>query len=175
MLYDSRTTDTQWRHKSKKSENFGRCSRQNMLRPHLKIWEWELILVRAVKTISSPGVRSPWYDSFRIYIHTRCLPAALHSDTFCQFFVQPEFLFKRKLIIFVSRILLPPALLTKFWPKCWKITKFSFQNFLKDADDSLICRVPKEFQSHLVYYFGILHELRQEFLLEQTFLTVTLF
>ena len=26
----------------------------------LKIWEWELIFGRAVKAISSPGVRSPW-------------------------------------------------------------------------------------------------------------------
>ena len=32
-----RTTDTQWRHKSKKSENLGQCGRQNMLRPYLKI------------------------------------------------------------------------------------------------------------------------------------------
>ena len=55
-----RTTDTQWRHKSKKSENLGRCGRQNMLWPYLKIWEWELIFGRAVKAISSPGVRSPW-------------------------------------------------------------------------------------------------------------------
>ena len=56
----TRTTDTQWRHKSKKSENLGRCGRQNMLQPYLKIWEWEWIFGRAVKAISSPGVRSPW-------------------------------------------------------------------------------------------------------------------
>ena len=55
-----RTTDTQWRNKSKKSENLGRCGRQNMLRPYLKIWEWEWIFGRSVKAISSPGVRSPW-------------------------------------------------------------------------------------------------------------------
>ena len=30
-----------------------------MLRPYLKIWDWELIFGRAVKTISSPGIRSP--------------------------------------------------------------------------------------------------------------------
>ena len=59
-LIRTRTTDTQWRHKSKKSENLGQCGRQNMLRPYLKIWEWEWILGRAVKTISSPGVRSQW-------------------------------------------------------------------------------------------------------------------
>ena len=53
----SRTTDTQWRHKSKKSKILGRCGRQNMLRPHLKIWKWEVIYGRAVKMISSPGVR----------------------------------------------------------------------------------------------------------------------
>ena len=52
--------DTQWRHKSKISEKLGRCGRQNMLRPYLKIWEWEWIFGRAVKTVSSLGVRSPW-------------------------------------------------------------------------------------------------------------------
>ena len=55
----ARTTDTQWRHESKKSEILGRCGRQNMLRPYLKIWQWELIFGRAVKAISSPGVCSP--------------------------------------------------------------------------------------------------------------------
>ena len=53
--------DTQWRHnKSKISENLGRCGRQNMLRPYLKIWEWEWIFGPAVKAFSSLGVRSPW-------------------------------------------------------------------------------------------------------------------
>ena len=33
-----RTTDTQWRHKSKISEKLGWCGRQNMLRPYLKTW-----------------------------------------------------------------------------------------------------------------------------------------
>ena len=53
------STDTQWRQKLKKSDNVGQCGRQNMLLPCLKIWEWELIFGRAVKTISSPSVRSP--------------------------------------------------------------------------------------------------------------------
>ena len=109
----------------------------------------------------------------------RCLPAALaqwcvlsvflFSPNFCSksmcFEIMTNFKHKRKLVIFVSRILLPPALLTKLWPKCWKITKiecskFSDQNLRKVLDDSLIL---EEFQSHLVYYFGILHELWQEF------------
>ena len=34
-----------------------------MFQPYLKIWEWELIFGRAVKAISSPGVRSPWEGS----------------------------------------------------------------------------------------------------------------
>ena len=67
--YTARTTDTQWRHKSKKSENLGRCGRQNMLRPYLKIWEWEWIFGRAVKTISSSGVRSPCHSEL-IYNYT---------------------------------------------------------------------------------------------------------
>ena len=53
------TTDTIWRHKSKKSANLGRCGRQNMLQPYLKIWVWELIFDWAVKAISSLGIRSP--------------------------------------------------------------------------------------------------------------------
>ena len=56
----TRTADTQWRHTSKKYENLGRCGRQNMLRPYLKIWEWEWISGPAVKAICSPVVRSPW-------------------------------------------------------------------------------------------------------------------
>ena len=56
----ARTTDTQWRHKSKISEKLDRCDRQNMLRPYLKIWDRYWIFGRAVKTISSLGVRSPW-------------------------------------------------------------------------------------------------------------------
>ena len=55
-----RATDTQWRHKSKITEKLGRCGRQNMLPPYLKIWEWEWIFGHAVKAICSLGVRSPW-------------------------------------------------------------------------------------------------------------------
>ena len=59
----SRTTDTQWRHKSKISEKLGQCGRQNILWPYLKIWEWEWIFGHAVKAISSLGIRSPWSSS----------------------------------------------------------------------------------------------------------------
>ena len=55
---NARTTDTQWRHKSKISEKLGRCERQNMLRSYLKIWEWEWIFGHAVKAIFSLGIRS---------------------------------------------------------------------------------------------------------------------
>ena len=64
----SRTTDTQWKHKSKISEKLGRCGRQNMLWPYLKIWDWEWIFGRAVKAISSLGVRSPWLLSCNLTI-----------------------------------------------------------------------------------------------------------
>ena len=57
----ARTKDTQKRHKSKKSENFSRCGRQNMLWPYLKIWEWEWIFGRSVKAISSLGVCTPCF------------------------------------------------------------------------------------------------------------------
>ena len=62
-LSSTRTTDTQWRHKSKKSENLGRCGRQNMVRSYLKIWDWELIFDSAVNAISSPDVRGPCLQS----------------------------------------------------------------------------------------------------------------
>ena len=61
-----RTTDTQWRHKLKISEKLGRCGRQNMLPPYLKIWDWDWIFGRAVKVISSLGVSSPWNVPYRL-------------------------------------------------------------------------------------------------------------
>jgi hypothetical protein len=63
----SLTTDTQWRHKSKISEKLGRCGKQNMLWPYLKIWDWDWIFGRAVKAISSLGVRSSWSGSFVLF------------------------------------------------------------------------------------------------------------
>ena len=66
------TTDTQWRHKSE----MGRCGRQNMLWPYLKIWDWDWIFDRAVKAISSLGVLSPWT------LHTEInLPLQLNGKT----------------------------------------------------------------------------------------------
>ena len=67
----TRTTDTQWRHKSKISEKLGRCGRQNMLPPYLKIWEWEWIFGRAVKAISSLGVRSLCSGTWSFYFISR--------------------------------------------------------------------------------------------------------
>ena len=43
----------------KESEIVGQCGRQNILWLYLKIWDWDLLFGRAVKTISSPGVPSP--------------------------------------------------------------------------------------------------------------------
>ena len=60
FLYnDTRSTDTQWRHKSNISEKLGRCGRQNRLQPYLKIWDWDWIFGRSVNAIPSLGVRSP--------------------------------------------------------------------------------------------------------------------
>ena len=55
-----RSMYTQWRNKSKISWKLGRCGRQNMLWPYLKIGDWDLNFGRAVKAISSLGIRSPW-------------------------------------------------------------------------------------------------------------------
>ena len=65
----ARTTDTQWRrHKSKKSEKFGGCGKQNMLRPYLKIWDCDWIFGHAVKANCSLGVRSPCHYTLDIKI-----------------------------------------------------------------------------------------------------------
>ena len=54
--YETQTTDIQWRHKSKISEELGLCGKQNMLWPYLKIWEWEWVFGRSMKDISTLGV-----------------------------------------------------------------------------------------------------------------------
>ena len=59
-MCESRTMDTQWRNKSKKSKNLGQCGRRNVLRSNLKFWERELIFSRPVKVISSPSIHSPY-------------------------------------------------------------------------------------------------------------------
>ena len=62
-----------------------------MLRPYLKIWEWELIFGCAVKAISSPGVRSLWvFGSEKVQNYADVinewslsvieLPSKVHSD-----------------------------------------------------------------------------------------------
>ena len=65
-ILSPQNTDTQWRLKSKISENLGRCGRQNMLWPNQKNWDWELIIGRAVKAISSPGVHSLWQRPYKL-------------------------------------------------------------------------------------------------------------
>ena len=68
-LFSAQTTDTQWRHKSKISENFGQCGRQNMLLPYLKFWDWDWIFGHAVKATSSLGVRSPsWFSVSSVFL-----------------------------------------------------------------------------------------------------------
>ena len=37
-----------------------------MLRTYLKIWDWDFIFGRAVKAVSSLGVRSPWVECSNI-------------------------------------------------------------------------------------------------------------
>jgi hypothetical protein len=71
QVSNARTTDTQWRHKSKKSEILGRCGRQNMLRPYLK--NWGGIWISAVQwrrfshRVSVVRVRMHWKN---VYIST---------------------------------------------------------------------------------------------------------
>ena len=72
----ARTTDTQWRHKPKKSEILGRCGRQNVLWQYLKIWDWDLIFGCAMKAFSSLGV---WSPRFRIIV-TPCFKVYLQRN-----------------------------------------------------------------------------------------------
>ena len=55
-VHKSMDYESQWSYKIKKK--LGQYGRQNMLRPNLKIWEWEWIFGRTVKAISSLCVRS---------------------------------------------------------------------------------------------------------------------
>ena len=72
------THELQWRHKSKKSESFGRYGRQNMLRPYLTIWDWDWIFGHAVKAISSLGVRSPCFHT--LWLKMMCARARTYES-----------------------------------------------------------------------------------------------
>ena len=92
----SRTTDTQWRHKSKISLKLGQCDIQNMLRPYLKIWDW--IFGRAAL-----GVCSPCYELLeklkRTYILITFWPCLhLKLFMFCSrnFLPSPTFFLKSR-------------------------------------------------------------------------------
>ena len=76
--FHTRTTDTQWRHKSKKSESFGRYGKQNILRPYLTIWDWDWIFGHAVKAISSLGVRSPCFHT--LWLKMMCARARTYES-----------------------------------------------------------------------------------------------
>ena len=78
---EPRTTDTQ-RHKSKKSENLGRCGRQNMLWMYLKIWDWDWIFGCAVKAISLLGVLSPYIEQKSKGVKLGSHKHIFHTNTF---------------------------------------------------------------------------------------------
>ena len=128
----ARTTDTQWRHKSKISEKLGRCGRQNMLPPYLKIWEWEWIFGRAVKDVSSLGVRSPC-----LHINTNVLSKSIKLDS--KYFSASRW---------ISRTLnILPRLRpdTNMWPHQWffhaflllRLSFFQYENFVFDEFEVL--------------------------------------
>ena len=115
----ARTTDTQCRHKSKISEKFGRCGKQNMLPPYLKNWDWDWIFGRAVKAISSLGVRSP--------CQVECHGPVLFVKTFCRTYLstiisEVAFLMSDEVRMYLwnhwfSKI--PPKKFDRFLP--WKV------------------------------------------------------
>ena len=85
------STDTQWKHKSKKFGNLGRYGKQNMLRPYLKIWEWEWIFGRAVKTIASLGVRKVWKGVTMTKLTVKLYSAAHDPVRLCDLFCRPKY------------------------------------------------------------------------------------
>ena len=65
-----------------------RCGRQNMLRPYLKIWEWEWIFGCAVKAISSLGIRSPCLKIFfrKYLLNLECQKVGIFRMKFLNLF-----------------------------------------------------------------------------------------
>ena len=53
-----------------------------MLWPHLKIWDWDWIFGRAVKAISSLGVRSPWSKDKALPLTNSFFTVQLNSKWF---------------------------------------------------------------------------------------------
>ena len=124
---EPRPTDTQWRHKSKKSENLGWCGRQNMLRPYLQIWEWVLIFGRAVKAISSPCVRSP------------CL--TLLSNSSCTNLEQHQFFWVPKKV-HLKALRLSKYTVNKvslYWVKVYKVQIYSIVFMIKISFWKMLC------------------------------------
>ena len=135
-------TDTQWRHELNKSENLGWWGWQNMLRPYLKICEWEWIFGCAVKAFSLPGVLSPWIvpwvwnwffeNSSRELLNTT--PLILSSCLFTAALTQ----FAKKLLL-------------KFWFHFW-ITKG--QLFSKCLFGTYLQFSPKTNEKIWIYYYS---------------------
>ena len=119
-MLSSRATDTQWRHKSKKSEILGRCGRQNVLRPYLKIWigiwfsavQWRRFPHRAsvVLDLNSPItcfmlstiIKLPFCLSIctvlsqpTLSLHSCCSGARTHASATCSLFKLHWKIFKK--------------------------------------------------------------------------------
>ena len=69
------------------SEKLGGYGRPNMLWPYLKIWDWDWIFGRAVKAISSLGVRSPWFGSLILFSNFNTNPCHLLHILFLWWFI----------------------------------------------------------------------------------------
>ena len=107
----ARTTDTQWRHKSKISEKLDWCGRQNMLPPYLKNWVWDWIFGHAVKAISSLGVRSPWSQSTSSETHSEIPYSSIKEIPITNFHTNWKLLFLRC----TFTIFLKPKLLSRIF------------------------------------------------------------
>ena len=54
-----------------------------MLRPYLKIWDWDWIFSRAVRVISSLCIRSPWFWPSKQFLCTTCSELVFFSYWTC--------------------------------------------------------------------------------------------
>ena len=88
--------------KSKISEKLVQCGRQNMLWPYLKIWDWDWIFGRAVKAISSLGIRSPWPAQWMFPYHKSMLVQTIRLTHLCLYAETCAINYCQKIITFLS-------------------------------------------------------------------------
>ena len=108
-----------------------------MLRPYLKIWKWEWIFGRAVKAISSPGVRSlcVWAKRWLPFAHS-CIYFA-KAESFLKLYFYIYFLchtvFSRNILWYCFNFLLQKSMKIS-----WKIRSLSGPFWVRQAQREVV-------------------------------------